>query len=621
MYYYISGKSTLMKVIAGKEHDYDGKIIKHMDNVPWGESTSNEILRIGYLEQEPNLRKDATIFESVMEGMEFITSLQKRYEKVIEEMCDPLCDLNTLMIEQDEIENRLDFLNGWNIDESVIEACRALKCPDDLTRIIGTLSGGEKRRVALAKLLLSRPDVLLLDEPTNHLDITSVEWLEKFVNEFKGVVMTVTHDRVFLESTSNTVMELDQSKLFTHYGLYTEWLKKRSTIAFTEDKVQEKLKKTLEREQAMLSKGQKVKGRINKIKELEKQLETSDVIPFIGYEPSLLIPQGNILQGPFILNVEDLTYIHPESGRTFFKKLTFALRPGMVVGIVGPNGIGKTTLFKLIVGQLQPTSGSVHIANGVQLGYIDQSRQDLNPKNMVWEEILQDQDMNEAIWINEKRQMAPREYVNQFNFSGKSQEKLCGFLSGGERNRVHLAKSLRNGCNVLLLDEPSNDLDVDTLRKLEECMETFRGIAMVISHDRYFLDRVCTHLIAFESVVTNDGIHETKVQWFEGNYSEYLAFKNTEKQRKKKKSKAENDNNDKSENVQLKEKINGSHINGTAKHEQSTIINGSHHHHQEDQLDSDDTHNQDQYVLDANDEEIEAHAIVIEREGKVLMSD
>jgi len=227
--------------------------------------------------------------------------------------------------------------------------------------------------------------------------------------------------------------------------------------------------------------------------------------------------------------VEDLTFVHPESGRTFFKKLTFSLRPGMVVGIVGPNGIGKTTLFKLIVGKMKPTSGSVHIANGVELGYIDQSRQDLNPQNMVWEEILRGHDdLSEPIHINERKTLNPREYVKQFNFGGRSQEKLIGFLSGGERNRVHLAKSLREGCNVLLLDEPSNDLDVDTVRKLEECMETFRGVAMVISHDRYFLDRVCTHLIAFESSVT-DGVHDTKVQWFEGNYSEYLGFKKNKK--------------------------------------------------------------------------------------------
>ena len=220
-----SGKSTLMKIIAGKEHDYDGKLTKHYEHVPFGVSTSDQNLRIGYLEQEPNLNRNASIFEAVKEGMEFITSLQKRYSAVIDEMCDPLCDMNTLMQEQDYIESRLDFLSGWNIDDSVIEACVALKCPDDLTRKVSTLSGGEMRRVALAKLLLSRPDILLLDEPTNHLDITRVEWLEKFVNAFKGVVMTVTHDRVFLEATSNTVMELDQSKIFTHYGLYTEWLK------------------------------------------------------------------------------------------------------------------------------------------------------------------------------------------------------------------------------------------------------------------------------------------------------------------------------------------------------------------------------------------------------------
>eukprot|EP01083_Nonionella_stella_P053792 142158_1 len=569
-----SGKSTLMKIIAGKEDDFDGKIMKHYDHVPFGIGSSDENLRIGYLEQEPSLRNTASIFESVMEGMELITSLQKRYEKVIAEMCDPLCDMNTLMIEQDYIENRLDFLNGWNIDDSVIEACRALKCPDDLNRKIGTLSGGEKRRVALAKLLLSRPDILLLDEPTNHLDITSVEWLEQFVNAFKGVVMTVTHDRVFLESTTNTVMEIDQSKLFTHYGLYTEWLRKRSAISFQEDRIQEKLKKTIDREQQMLSKGQKVKGRINKIKELEKQLETSDVIPFIGYEPSLLIPQGPPLKGPFILNVEDLTYVHPQSGRTFFKKLTFALMPGMVVGIVGPNGIGKTTLFKLIVAQLQPTAGHIHMADCVQLGYIDQSRQQLDANKKVWEEILADHDMNEPIFINERKQLQPREYVKQFNFSGRSQDKMIGFLSGGERNRVHLAKSLRNGCNVLLLDEPSNDLDVDTVRKLEECMETFRGIAMVISHDRYFLDRVCTHLIAFESIL-NQGVHDTKVQWFEGNYSEYLKYKNTQKLHKKelakKKAKAKQE-----EAMQTEQNATNTSINVNGTKHKTVDINGSH---------------------------------------------
>eukprot|EP00484_Ammonia_sp_Unknown_P023845 CAMPEP_0197036264 /NCGR_PEP_ID=MMETSP1384-20130603/13826_1 /TAXON_ID=29189 /ORGANISM="Ammonia sp." /LENGTH=648 /DNA_ID=CAMNT_0042466425 /DNA_START=173 /DNA_END=2116 /DNA_ORIENTATION=+ len=597
-----AGKSTLMKVIAGREQDFDGKIIKHVENIPWGLSDSGDFLRIGYLEQEPNLNSDHNIFEAVMEGMQFITALQKRYEQVIEEMCDPLCDMNALMQEQDYIENRLDFLNGWNIDESVVEACRALKCPDDLQRKIGTLSGGEKRRVALAKLLLSRPDILLLDEPTNHLDITSVEWLEKFVNAFRGVVMTVTHDRVFLEATSNTVMELDQSKLFTHYGLYTEWLRKRAGIAFTEDKTQEKLKKTIEREHAMLTKGQKIKGRINKIKELEKQLETSDVIPFIGYEPSLLIPQGVALKSRFILNVEDLTYVHPESGRCFFKKLTFALRAGMVVGIVGPNGIGKTTLFKLMVGKLAPTSGAVHIANGVQLGYIDQTRQELEGQNMVWQEILRGHDMNKPIIINEKKQMGPREYVTQFNFSGKSQEKLIGFLSGGERNRVHLAKSLRDGCNVLLLDEPSNDLDVDTVRKLEECMETFRGAAMVISHDRYFLDRVCTHLIAFESVV-NNGVHETKVQWFEGNYSEYLAFKAQQKKKAKQQKKEAR--------VNGVNGVNGTHdINDT-----TTDMNGVAH-------EEDDEQRQYEVEADENvDDEETIHAVIVERQAKHMVSD
>ena len=530
-----AGKSTLMKIIAGIDEHYDGSVDIYRGD-----------LRIGYLDQEPKLDFSKSIFDSVMEGLNHIVELQKKWESILIEMSEEDCDMTRLAIEQEQVEQRLDFVNGWNIDDNVIDACKNLQCPSDLTRKIGSLSGGEKRRVALAKLLLSRPDVLLLDEPTNHLDITSVEWLEEFIKEFKGSVITVTHDRIFLESICDSIFEIDQTQLFEFDGRYSDWLERRYQISYHTDKTQIKRKKQLAKEYEFLkggnsknSKTTKNRATLNKIEKLKQDINKNNgIVPFIGYEPQLLIPQGQPLRNDFVLDVSNLTFIRPpdevsDKEQCFFENLTFSISPGMVVGIVGPNGVGKTTLLKLICGQLTPTHGSINIASNVTLGYIDQSRQKLNDSHMVWQEILDGREsgwsQTEPLEINETRKIAPREYVKQFNFSGKSQEKMVGHLSGGERNRVHLAKSLINGCNVLLLDEPSNDLDMETLRKLEECMETFRGVVIVVSHDRYFLDRICTHLIAFEKYQD-----KVKCQWFDGNYSQYLLEKQTQSHSQKK---------------------------------------------------------------------------------------
>jgi len=490
-----AGKSTLLRIMAGVDTDIEG------------EARPQPGINIGYLPQEPNLDPDKDVRGNVEEGLGEIVAAQKRLEEVYAAYAEPDADFDALAAEQAKLENLLQASDGHNIERTLEVAAEALRLPAweaDVTK----LSGGERRRVALCKLLLSKPDMLLLDEPTNHLDAESVAWLERFLHDYPGTVVAVTHDRYFLDNVAGWILELDRGHGIPWEGNYSSWLEQKEQRLEMEEKQEAARAKAMKEELEWVrsnAKGRqaKSKARMQRYeemasKEYQKRNETNE----------LFIPPGPRL-GNLVIEAKDIKKGFGD--RLLVDDLSFNLPPGGIVGIIGPNGAGKTTLFRMLVGQEQPDAGELRLGDTVQLAYVDQSRDTLNAENTVWQEISDGQDIMK---IGEF-EVNSRAYVGRFNFRGADQQKKVGNLSGGERNRVHLAKLLKSGGNVLLLDEPTNDLDVETLRALEEALLEFPGCAVVISHDRWFLDRIATHILAFEG--------DSHVEWFEGNYAEYEA--------------------------------------------------------------------------------------------------
>ena len=493
-----SGKSSLLKIIAGIDKNYTGEVVASKD------------YSVGYLEQEPELDPSKTVREIVEEGAQETVDLLKEFEDINLKFADPEVmedpdAMNKLIERQGAVQEKLDQLNAWELDNKLDRAMDALRCPPDDAKV-EHLSGGEKRRVALCRLLLKEPDVLLLDEPTNHLDAESVHWLEQHLQRYKGTVIAVTHDRYFLDNVAGWILELDRGEGIPWKGNYSSWLEQKQKRLAQEEKTESKRQKTLQRElewikMAPKARHAKQKSRINaydnllnqEAKEKEAKLE-------------LFIPPGPRL-GSTVINAQGVAKAFGD--KLLYENLDFSLPQGGIVGIIGPNGAGKTTLFKLITGQETPDAGTFETGSTVEVAYVDQEHMDLDPEKTVWETISGG---NELIQLG-GREMNSRAYVSKFNFSGSDQQKKLGVLSGGERNRVHLAMTLKQGANLLLLDEPTNDLDVNTLRALEEALESFGGCAVIISHDRWFLDRVCTHTLVFEG--------DSKVSFFEGNFSEY----------------------------------------------------------------------------------------------------
>jgi len=489
-----SGKSTLLKIMAGIEKEYNG------------EAWAAEGAKVGYLPQEPQLDPDKNVQENVMEALADIKGVLDRYNEISEKFAEPDADFDALLAEQGELQEQIEAANGWEIERTVKIAMEALRCPPgDMP--VTNLSGGEKRRVALCRLLLEKPDLLLLDEPTNHLDAESVAWLQRHLLDYKGTVVMVTHDRYFLDHVTGWILELDRGRGIPYEGNYTAYLENKQKRLQQEGREQEARQRTLARElewvrQSPKARQAKSKARItaydNLVSESEKYAKSDNAQIVIPPAPRL----GNL-----VIEAENLRKGYED--RLLIDDLNFRLPAGGIVGIIGPNGAGKTTLFRMITGQEEPDDGTIRIGDTVQLGYVDQSRDSLNDKNTVWEEISAGDDL---IYLG-KREMQSRAYVSSFNFKGPDQQKKVGMLSGGERNRVHLAKMLRKESNVLLLDEPTNDLDTETLAALENALENFAGCAVVISHDRWFLDRLATHILAFEG--------NSEVVWFEGNYEDY----------------------------------------------------------------------------------------------------
>lgn len=486
-----SGKSTLLRIMAGIDKEYTG------------EAWVADGATVGYLEQEPQLDADKTVRENVMEGVAKKKALLDRYNEIAANYSDETAD------EMAKLQDVIDSQNLWDLDSQVDLAMDALRCPPDDAEVT-KLSGGERRRVALCKLLLSQPDLLLLDEPTNHLDAESVNWLEEHLRNYPGAILIVTHDRYFLDNVTGWILELDRGRGIPYEGNYTAWLSQKQKRLEQEGREEEARQRTLSREQEWIAASPKArqaksKARYQRYEDLvkkagEKQASTAQII----------IPVAERL-GQNVVDFTGLTKAYGDN--VLIDDLTFKLPPGGIVGVIGPNGAGKTTLFRMITGQEKPDKGEIKIGESVQLGYVDQSRDALDGKKNVWEEISGGND----IMLLGKREMNSRAYVSNFNFKGADQQKKVGQLSGGERNRVHLAKMLKSGANLLLLDEPTNDLDVDTLRALEEALEDFAGCAVVISHDRWFLDRIATHMLAFEG--------DSHVEWFEGNFQDYEADK------------------------------------------------------------------------------------------------
>ena len=492
-----SGKSTMLRIMAGIDQEYNGRI------------TMSPGFTIGYLEQEPLAGETGTVWEIVKLGAREQVDLLAEFNEINAKFAEPLDDdaMNRLIERQAEVQEKLDALDAWDIESRLEMAMDALRCPPGDTPV-NLISGGERRRVALCRLLLQKPDILLLDEPTNHLDAESVAWLEHHLQEYPGTVIAVTHDRYFLDNIAGWILELDRGHGIPWKGNYSSWLEQKQKRLHLEEKQESERQKTLERELEwirMSPKGRhaKSKARINSYENLLSQ-ETQKKIR----EQEIYIPPGPRL-GKAVISAEQVSKAFGD--RLLFENMNFMLPPGGIVGIIGPNGAGKTTLFKMITGQEQPTSGIISIGDTVKLAYVDQNRDVLPPNKSIWQVIADDQD---TIKLGD-REINSRAYVARFNFSGSDQQKKTGQLSGGERNRVHLARMLKEGANVLLLDEPTNDLDVNTLRALEEALENFGGCVVVISHDRWFLDRIATHILAFEG--------DSSVIWFEGNYSEYEA--------------------------------------------------------------------------------------------------
>jgi ATP-binding cassette ChvD family protein len=490
-----SGKSTLLKIIAGIEKSYQGEVV-FSPGYP-----------VGYLEQDPQLDDAKTVKEIVQEGVQEIVDLLKEYEEVNNRFMEPMSDdeMNRLMIRQGELTEQIEHAGGWDLDSKLERAMDALRCPDGDAQV-AALSGGERRRVALCRLLLREPDILLLDEPTNHLDAESVQWLEMHLQQYRGTVIAITHDRYFLDNVAGWILELDRGEGIPWKGNYSSWLEQKTKRMAQEEKQESKRRKTLERElewvrMAPKARHAKAKARLSAydrmmsedVKQKEERLE-------------IFIPNGPRL-GDRVIEAQNVSMAYGD--RLLFDNLSFKLPPAGIVGVIGPNGAGKTTLFRLIMGMEKPDTGAFETGETVKISYVDQSHRDIDPEKTVYQVLSQG---NDLISLGGK-QVNARAYVSRFNFSGADQEKKCSMLSGGERNRLHLALALKEEGNVLLLDEPTNDIDVNTLRALEEGLEDFAGCAVVISHDRWFLDRIATHILAFEG--------NSNVYFFEGSYSEY----------------------------------------------------------------------------------------------------
>jgi ATP-binding cassette ChvD family protein len=492
-----SGKSSLLRILAGVDKNFQGETVLSPGHT------------VGLLEQEPRLDESKTVREVVEEGAQPVVDLLKEYEEINarfgEEMSDD--EMSELLERQGAVQEKLDAADAWDLDSRLEMAMDALRCPPGETPV-KVLSGGEKRRVALCRLLLQKPDILLLDEPTNHLDAQSVAWLEQHLQKYEGTVIAVTHDRYFLDNVAGWILELDRGEGIPWKGNYSSWLEQKQERLRREEKQETERQKTLERElewirMAPKARHAKGKARINSYEALLGEQSEQR-----ARELEIYIPPGPRL-GQIVIEAEGVSKAYGE--RLLVEGMTFRLPPGGIVGVIGPNGAGKTTLFRMVTGQERPDAGSIRVGETVTLGYVDQSRDVLDADKTIWEEIS---DGQETVKLG-PREVSSRAYVGRFNFSGQDQQKKVGTLSGGERNRVHLAKVLKSGANVLLLDEPTNDLDVNTMRALEEALENFAGCAVVISHDRWFLDRISTHILAFEG--------ESRVEWFEGNYSDYEA--------------------------------------------------------------------------------------------------
>ena len=488
-----AGKSTLLKIIAGIEKEYQGEVV-------WSPGYS-----VGYLEQDPKLDPNKTVREVVQEGVQPIMDMLKEYDDINMAFAEPDADFDKLLARQAELQDKLDAADAWNIDQKLDRAMDALRCPPDDASVT-TLSGGERRRVALCRLLLQQPDVLLLDEPTNHLDAESIDWLEQHLQQYAGTVICITHDRYFLDNVAGWILELDRGEGIPWKGNYSSWLEQKTNRMAQEEKQASKRRKTLERElewirMAPKARHAKQKARLESYDRMlnEEQKEREEKL-------EIFIPNGPRL-GNKVINAEGVAKSFGD--KLLFEDLNFMLPPNGIVGVIGPNGAGKTTLFRMIIGSEKADKGTFSVGETVKIGYVDQQHADIDPNKSVFETISGGTEFIRVAG----REINARAYLSRFNFTGADQEKKCGVLSGGERNRLHLALTLKSEANVLLLDEPTNDIDVNTLRALEEGLENFAGCAVVISHDRWFLNRICTHILAYEG----DG----KVFWFEGSYSEY----------------------------------------------------------------------------------------------------
>jgi ATP-binding cassette ChvD family protein len=492
-----AGKSTLLRIMAGVDEDY------------LGETMLSKGYSRGMLEQEPQLDATKTVREVVEEAVQPIVTALKQYDEINAKFADPDADFNQLIEEQGRLQEYLDKHDAWTLDSRLELAMDALRCPSGDANV-AVLSGGERRRVALCRLLLTEPDILLLDEPTNHLDAESVQWLEKHLQDYKGTVIAVTHDRYFLDNVAGWILELDRGYGIPWRGNYSSWLEQKQQRLALEEKSDTKRQRTLERELEWIHMSQKARQAKGKARVVAYEKLLSQEQEKYRDEIEIYIPPGPRL-GDLVLEAKNVSKGYGD--RILFEHLDFALPPGGIVGVIGPNGAGKTTLLKLIIGTAEPDTGTFKIGETVQLAYVDQSRDTLDPNKNVWEEISGGED---TLTLG-TRKLNSRAYVASFNFLGTDQQKKVGTLSGGERNRVHLAKVLKEGANVILLDEPTNDLDVNTLRALEEALDVFGGCAVVVSHDRWFLDRVATHILAFEG--------DSQVYWYEGSFSDYEADK------------------------------------------------------------------------------------------------
>jgi ATP-binding cassette ChvD family protein len=490
-----AGKSTLMKIMAGIDTDFGG------------EAWAAEGARVGYLEQEPQLDPDKTVGENVEEAFADLKSALRRFNEIAEKFAEPMSDeeMNDLLAEQADLQTKIDAEEGWDLDRRVDIALDALRCPPAEASVT-TLSGGERRRVALCRLLLEKPDLLLLDEPTNHLDAESVAWLERTLHDYAGTVMIVTHDRYFLDNVTGWILEIERGRGYPFEGNYSSWLEQKRKRLQQEEKEESARQRALAMEQEWIAASPRARQAKNRarIQRYEEMLARSQ--EQAAGVAEIVIPPGPRL-GNVVIEAEGLRKGY--GNNLLIDDLNFRLPPGGIVGVIGPNGAGKTTLFRMIIGQEQPDAGSLRVGETVKLGYVDQSRDSLNANNTVWQEISGGEDI---VYLG-KRGVPSRAYVGAFNFKGPDQQKKVGILSGGERNRVHLAKMLKVEHNVILLDEPTNDLDVDTLRALEDALIEFAGCAVIISHDRWFLDRLATHILSFEG--------DSRVEWFEGNFEAY----------------------------------------------------------------------------------------------------